>query len=260
MEFKNAKYVEQRTNSILHVIMAFARLEFNEKTEVSENQDVFDAIAAGVNMLGEELENSVMTIRERESLLKEVHHRVKNNLQIISSLLNLQASYSDDERFLSLVRECRNRIISMAMIHEMLYKSRNLASINASEYIRNLCSSLQCSFYHAEDDIRFVFELDKNLELDTDRMIPMGLILNEAISNCYKYAFPDKTGVIRIELKKSKHKIQLKIGDNGIGLPEGMIIEDLRTLGIQLIYSLAEQLNGDLQLQSREGVIYRISF
>ncbi len=240
--------------------MAYARLEFNEKTEISNNQDVFDLIGAGVNMLGEELENSVITIRERESLLKEVHHRVKNNLQIISSLLNLQATYSEDERFLAMVRESKNRIVSMAMIHEMLYKSKDLSKINASEYIRNLCSSLQSSFYKLGDEINFEFNLDRYLELDTDAMIPVGLILNEVVSNSYKYAFPENKGMIEIQLTKIKNQVHLKISDNGVGFPEGMIFENLKTLGVQLIFSLVEQLRGEVTVQQNKGASFHIVF
>lgn len=260
MRPNDPKYIERRANSILNVIMSFARLEFNQKTDISDNQDVFDLIGAGVNMLGEELENSVITIRERESLLKEVHHRVKNNLQIISSLLNLQATYSEDERFLALVRECRNRIISMAMIHEMLYKSKDLSKINASEYVRNLCSSLQSSFYTVGDEINFEFDLDRTIELDADTMIPVGLILNEVVSNSYKYAFPENKGSISVQLLKNKNQISFKISDDGIGFPEGMIFENLRTLGVQLIFSLVEQLNGKVTVQQKNGASFHIVF
>jgi two-component sensor histidine kinase len=256
----NSKYIEERTNGILHVIMAFARLEFNEKTPISENQDVFDAIGAGVNMLGEELENSVVTIRERESLLKEVHHRVKNNLQIISSLLNLQSMYSTDENFQALVRECRNRIVSMSIIHEMLYKSKDLSKLNTAEYVRNLCVSLQSTFYNVGDEINFEFDLDKNLELDADVMIPIGLILNEAISNCYKYAFHEKVGVIQIELKANNHIVTLKISDNGIGIDSSLELQSLNTLGMQLIHSLSEQLSGNLTIVNSNGLTIALTF
>lgn len=260
MKINEPKYIDKRANGILNVIMAYARLEFNEKTPISANQDVFDLIGAGVNMLGEELENSVITIRERESLLKEVHHRVKNNLQIVSSLLNLQATYSEDERFLNLIRECRNRIITMAMIHEMLYKSKDLSKINASEYIRNLCSSLQSSFYSDGDEIEFSFNLDRYLELDTDIMIPVGLILNEIVSNSYKYAFSKKQGVIKIVLSKTKQQVHLKISDNGCGFSKEVVVDDLKTLGLQLIFSLVEQLNGTIDFKQKDGAEFNIAF
>jgi two-component sensor histidine kinase len=256
---ENTEYIQQRSNDILDVIMAYARLEFNEKIEIKSEDDVFDSIAAGVNMLGEELENSVVTINEKEALLKEVHHRVKNNLQIISSLMNLQASNTTDPVFLSLIRECKNRIASMSMIHEMLYQSKNLSSISTEEYIRHLVLSIESSFCLADLKVRFDFHLEKGLLLETDKMIPIGLILNEAISNSFKHAFPGKNGTISIHLEKINGLHKLTIADNGTGIHNDRWRTGT-TLGIQLIHTLAEQLDAKMEMIHKDGVTYIFEF
>ncbi|ASS47512.1 MAG: hypothetical protein A3D31_16900 [Candidatus Fluviicola riflensis] len=254
------QYIQERTNSILDVIMSYARLEFNVQTEVSSNNDVFDSIAAGVNMLGEELENSVVTIKEKESLLKEVHHRVKNNLQIIASLMNLQAANSTDPVFLELVRECKNRIDSMSIIHEMLYQSKDLSNINSTTYIHHLILGLESSFCMSNVEVDFQLDIDHNIILEADRMIPIGLILNETISNSYKYAFPDRKGIIEISFTKENKLFVLVVKDNGIGLPENYDIDKNSSLGLQLIVTLAEQLDAELVWLRRDGLGFEFRF
>lgn len=255
-----AKYIQKRTNAILDVIMAYARLDFTQKTEITDQEDVFDAIASGVNMLGEELEHSVITLQEREALLQEVHHRVKNNLQIISSLMNLQASYTKDEKFLALIRECRNRIISMSMIHEMLYRAKDLSRIQVSEYIKTLTLSINSSFSGSSSDVTFEYEIDNQIYLEADRMIPIGLIVNEAVSNSFKYAFPQGGGTIRILFTASPTHFCLKISDNGIGLPAGIQTEAFQSLGIQLIKALSDQLSAELDILRENGLGYELCF
>jgi len=260
MNPQEANYIQERTNAILDVIMAYANLDFTQKTEITDKEDVFDAIASGVNMLGEELENSVITLQEREALLKEVHHRVKNNLQIISSLMNLQASYTKDEQFLALIRECRNRIISMSMIHEMLYRAKDLSKINVSDYIRTLTLSINSSFSGTNSNVVFKYDIDDVIYLEAERMIPIGLIINEAVSNSFKYAFPDCRGLIRIHFSASETHFCLRISDNGIGLPEETKTEEFESLGIQLIGTLSEQLSAELKILRENGLGYELLF
>ncbi len=260
MNPEEAKYIQQRTNAILDVIMAYARLDFNQKTEITNQGDVFDAIASGVNMLGEELENSVITLQEREALLQEVHHRVKNNLQIISSLMNLQASYSRDEKFLGMIRECKNRIISMSMIHEMLYRTKDLSRIQVSDYIRTLTLSINSSFSGKDSEVTFIYDIDEKLYLEAERMIPIGLIVNEAVSNSFKYAFPDQGGEIFIGFTCSEEQFRLKIKDNGVGLPKDIQTEEFESLGIQLIKTLSEQLSAELTILGEDGLGYELIF
>lgn len=257
----NIEYIQRRSNDILDVIMAYARLEFSNKISIGGKDDVFDSIAAGVNMLGEELENSVVTIKEKEALLKEVHHRVKNNLQIISSLMNLQASNTTDPVFLSLIRECKNRIVSMSMIHEMLYQSKNFSSVKTHEYIKHLLMSIESSFCLADVTVDFDMNLDEQLLLETDKMIPIGLILNEIISNSFKYAFPEKKGTISISFQRCEtgEGYCLKVGDNGCGLGN----DDWKTgttLGIQLIHTLSDQLDAQMEMMNENGLKYTFKF
>lgn len=261
MPIRDNPYIQKRTNSILDVIMSYARLEFNVKTKVTDNGDVFDSIAAGVNMLGEELENSVVTIREKEALLKEVHHRVKNNLQIIASLMNLQSASTADPIFLNLIRECRNRISSMAIIHEMLYQSKDLSKINSSEYIRQLVLSLESSFCSSDIKVNFDLDLDDQIFLEADRMIPLGLILNEIISNTYKYAFPKTdVGNIQIVFRCDNKRHYLHIKDNGVGLPPDFDVEKSSSLGLQLIVTLSEQLDAELIWLRENGLGFELRF
>lgn len=260
MNSNEVKYIQERTNAILDVIMAYARLDFTQKTEITDQGDVFDAIASGVNMLGEELENSVITLQEREALLQEVHHRVKNNLQIISSLMNLQASYTNDKKFLALIRECRNRIISMSMIHEMLYQAKDLSRIQVLDYIKTLTLSINSSFSGSSSDVIFEYDINDQIYLEAERMIPIGLIINEAVSNSFKYAFPDGKGIIRIIFTGSKTDFFMKITDNGIGLPEGIQTEAFESLGIQLITALSDQLSAELKILRENGLGYELRF
>ncbi len=260
MNPNEVKYIQERTNAILDVIMAYARLDFTQKTEITDQGDVFDAIASGVNMLGEELENSVITLQEREALLQEVHHRVKNNLQIISSLMNLQASYTKDEKFLALIRECRNRIISMSMIHEMLYRTKDLSRIQVLDYIKTLTLSINSSFSGFNSEVVFEYEIEEEIYLEAERMIPIGLIVNEAVSNSFKYAFPDREGFIRITFTSSETHFYMKISDNGIGLPVGIKTEEFESLGIQLIGALSDQLSADLKILREDGLGYELRF
>jgi len=251
-----------QANQILDVIMAFARLDFSHKITLSgKENDLLDAISGGVNMLGEELQTSTVSLKEKEQLLKEIHHRVKNNLQIVSSLLNLQSENVEDQRFLALIRESRNRIYSMALVHEMLYASRDLSHIRIQEYIRRLGQNIHESFLKPNREIEFVYEINAELAFDIDRMIPIGLILNEVISNANKYAFPDRDGTITISLQYLENEYYLSITDNGVGLPPDFDIGRNANLGMQLIFMLAEQLEGlAILLPQKTGTGFLICF
>ena len=249
-----------RVSEILEVILSFARQDFDKKVVIRDDNHLLDGIGAGINMLGEELEHSRISLAEKEQLLKEVHHRVKNNMQIISSLLNLQSDKIVDEKVLHLLRESQNRIKSMALVHEMLYKSQDLSKISLNEYIESLCRSVYRSYSQPESNIEFEFNLDKNLFLDIDKMIPLGLMLNEIISNSLKYAFPNKLGKIQIAFHTEANMSNLTVSDNGIGLIENFDIDKDSNLGIQLIYMLAEQLDANVNCKSNNGVSYSIQF
>ena len=202
------------------------------------------------------------SLKEKEALLKEVHHRVKNNLQIISSLLNLQASTIEDEAALTCLRESQNRVRLMAMIHEKLYQSDDLGKIDLADYIRDLSTHLLNSYGIDRNRIRLSVNM-KNVSLQVDTAVSCGLIVNELISNSLKYAFPtlSSSEVDSSQIATSpKHTIEVEAKltgsdyfsihyrDNGIGIPEDFDIENATSLGLQLVNTLTEQLGGLLSI------------
>jgi len=205
-------------------------------------------------------EQMLESIREKEVLLQEVHHRVKNNLQVISSILNLQSSYVKDENSLNILRESQNRIKSMSFIHESLYQTRDFSRIEFSDYIHSLSSSLIHSYSLGTGRVSLNTDFEK-VFLSLDQAIPCGLIVNELVSNALKYAFPDNApGEIFMVLKEKKGKIELRISDDGIGLPESLDVENSDTLGLQLVYTLIDQLDANISVTSKKGTKYLITF
>lgn len=216
----------------------------------------------------EQIKNS---LEEKEVLLKEIHHRVKNNMQIISSLLSLQSRYIEDENYLAIFRESQDRVKSMAMIHEGLYKTSNLARIDFEEYIKNLTSGLFSSYGIDQNIVKTKMDLDKIL-LNIDTAIPLGLILNELISNCLKHAFPANysfntanyqyapskhvnTGnaQVNVLLSQEEDMLKLVVSDNGIGFPDNFNYQNTESLGLQLVNTLVSQLKGELQVENSNG-------
>ena len=216
----------------------------------------------GVALARKQAEEQIKaSLQEKEVLLKEIHHRVKNNMQIITSLLNLQGGYIEDEKYSEMFRECQNRIRSMAIVHEKLYQSENLANIDFAEYIRSLASTL-FQTYEAYGKIALKMNVE-DISLSIDSAIPCGLILNELVSNSLKHAFPEgKEGEIKITLRSAdENEIELIVSDNGVGIPEDVDIRNTESLGLQLVTTLAEnQLDGEMQLNRTEGTEFRIKF
>lgn len=201
------------------------------------------------------------SLKEKEVLLKEVHHRVKNNLQIISSILNLQSSYIDDEKILEIIEESRHRIRSMAIIHENLYQTTNFSSINFKNYSNELVRNLISSYSFNRDLEIEVKGKVEQVDLSLDQAIPCGLIINEIITNSMKYAFLNmKKGIIYLELKEKNSNITLVVGDNGVGLPKEFNIHNTETLGLQLVITLVEQLGGIIEMDTTMGIKYFITF
>jgi two-component sensor histidine kinase len=254
---------EKHASEILEVIMSYARLDFSVQTRIKDNGDVLDAIAAGVNMLGEELKSSTVTLKEKDHLLREIHHRVKNNMQIISSLLNLQSENIKDPVFLNLIKDSRNRINAMAFIHEMLYSTADFKYTNFNDYVQKLSRSLITSYSESISNIEFNIKIDKSLRFDVDKMIPLGLILNEAITNSFKYAFDPKASskIISITLENDENEnYLLYIGDNGKGLPAKFDMKKDSNLGMQLILLLSEQIDAKVEILKRKGTVYQLTF
>jgi len=197
---------------------------------------------------------------EKELLLKEIHHRVKNNLQIINSLLRLQSFQVEDKKVLALFEECQHRILSMAIIHEKLYKSKDLANIHVDDYIQTLAEGLIRS-YRTNKDVELRVECTVET-IGIDTLMPLGLILNELISNSLKYAFTGRNnGKIIIRLyKKGSDQLEMLVTDNGVGLPADFSWENSNTLGIELIKTLVEQINGSIAITNIQGTIFKITF
>lgn len=205
-------------------------------------------------------DNLIESVKEKEVLLQEVHHRVKNNLQVINSILNLQSSYVDDEKTLEIINESQNRIRSMSYIHETLYRTTDFASINFGEYVTNLVKNLVHSYELFNDRTELKTDIEE-VNLALDQAIPCGLILNELVSNSLKYAYPNRNeGVISINVKNLDKKIHLVVEDFGIGLPKGFQLENADSLGISLVHSLVEQLDGELILKTKHGTKFLIIF
>jgi PAS domain S-box-containing protein len=199
-------------------------------------------------------------LKEKETLLKEIHHRVKNNMQMISSLLRLQSRRIDNKYIKKVLDDSQNRIKSMALVHEILYKSENLTDIDINEYIRRIVNDLLHSYKISDKDIRIDFEVDK-IYLGIDTAIPCGLIVNELVSNSLKYAFyKRKEGRITIMLKDTDSNAELVVRDDGIGLPSDFDISNLPSLGLQLVDTFTRQLGGKLEIKSKEGTEFKIIF
>ncbi len=199
---------------------------------------------------------------EKEALLQEVHHRVKNNLQIISSLLALQSSRSESEKTSSFLDDCQSRIRSMALIHEQLYRSEDLAKIDFSEYLASLTKALLRSNARLSDSISLNLQVDR-IFLTVGTALPCGLIVNELVSNSLEHAFVDGTkGEIRVALRAiGPFKYELVVADNGVGLPPGTDYRRSNSLGLKLVTRLAEaQLRGRLDVRSDKGAEIRIVF
>ena len=201
------------------------------------------------------------SLAEKETLLREIHHRVKNNLQVISGLLNLQSHYIDDEGVRTIYKESQNRIKTMALIHEELYQREDLARINLAEYLSGLAGNLMASYSMAIGRISLDLDLE-DVEITIDTAIPCGLIVNEIVSNSLAHAFPDNgEGKIQIKLKLlDGEKFELTISDDGTGLPADLEISKTKTLGLRLVSILAEQLGADLQVEKDQGTAFRLTF
>ncbi|MUH36620.1 sensor histidine kinase [Zobellia amurskyensis] len=202
------------------------------------------------------------SVDEKENLLREVHHRVKNNLQTVSSLLNLQARNTPNEQIKELVKSSQNRVIAMAMIHEMLYVRDNLSKIEFGSYVQELTQYLLRTVERKDRNIDVVLNIPDTL-LSIDTAIPLGLLINETVTNSIKYGFKNQDkGEITIELEKRyQNKFILKISDNGAGFPLDYDFKNSNTLGIRLIHNLARQLQGTIErLPTQTGTIYKLVF
>jgi len=206
-------------------------------------------------------EVALAALEQKELLVKEVQHRVKNNLQVISSLINLQLGYARDREVLRIIGDIRNRINAISMIHDQLHLIRNTVEIEFGSYIRSLAEHLAISF--GADSSAITIEVDaENVCLDVDTASPCGLIINEIVSNSFKHAFPDRRpGQIKIAFHRDgENQFSLSISDDGIGLREGLNLENSPSLGLRLITGLVKQLKGEIRRSLAGGTEFMITF
>lgn len=221
------------------------------------------AIGVDVTKIRQAESRSAAALKEKEILLKEIHHRVKNNMQVITSLLNLQSRKEDDPRISSVIREAQTRISAMSLVHEALYRSESLARIDLGEYINGLIRAITGYYATISRGIMTRVELEHDLSVGVDQAVPCGLVINELLSNSLKHAFPDgRPGLITITGKSDeKNRIELTIKDNGIGIRENIEWNSAASLGLPLVKALVEgQLGGELTMEQNEGAGFRISF
>ncbi|TAN42531.1 MAG: response regulator [Nitrospirae bacterium] len=200
------------------------------------------------------------SLREKEILLKEIHHRVKNNMQVISSLLELQSTYIKDKAALEVFRDGQNRIRSMALVHEMLYRSENMVHINFNDYIRNVSGHMFRFYGVSANRVRMRMDID-NAGFSLDTAVPFGLIVSELISNALKHAFPGaREGEMTVSLHERGENIEFIFQDNGIGFPENLDFKNTGSLGLHLVNSLVKQLSGGIFMDRADGTKFVITF
>ena len=228
-------------------------------TEVGQIAEQYNCV---MEALQKEAAKTESSLQEKELLLREIHHRVKNNLQVISSLLSLQSRTSKDEQAIEMAKESQNRIKVMALIHEKLYRSKDFANVEFNDYIKNLANDLFASYRVSASRISLKLEIE-DLSLGIDTAIPTGLIINELVTNCLKYAFSkDSDGEIRISLRSlNDGQNELIVSDNGVGIPETLDIKNAESLGLRMITNLTERsLHGNVSINRNNGTEFKIIF
>jgi PAS domain S-box-containing protein len=246
---------------------AFAKVtrDFTERREAERalaeaNETLERRVAertAALQALNVQLEAS---LQEKEVLLKEIHHRVKNNLQIMSSLLFLQSQGVDDPHILAFLQESERRILSMALVYETLYQTPDLAHFDLAQYIPALSAQLIHAYGVDADRIAVHLELQE-VRLPLDMAVPCGLLLNELLSNCLKHAFPGgQAGNVTVTLAKETDQVILTVTDDGCGFPEHLDVRNTESLGLQLVCALTEQLRGTITLERNAGTTFRLTF
>ena len=248
-EFKGVK----KDGTIVHLEVSAAKVTYRgQPASLAYMRDITERRQAE-----EQIKTS---LKEKEVLIKEIHHRVKNNLQVVSSLLFLQSQTVKDEETRRILEESRNRVKSMAFIHKQLYQSKNLAHIDFASYVRSLTKNLLTSYRTNGNEISLDVCVD-DIFLALDSAIPCGLIINELVSNALKHAFSNHSaGHITVDLHQEGGKNVLVVRDDGVGLPGDLDLQTTETLGLQLVTALVQQLDGALELERGSGTVFKISF
>jgi two-component sensor histidine kinase len=243
------------------VAIESARLYAAEQQRTQKLAQLSDRLVVELGERRRAEDQARAALQEKEVLLKEIHHRVKNNLQVVSSLLNLQSGQIQDPRITEAFRDSQNRVRSMALIHERLYQSENLAVIDFADYVRNLAEHLLHSYGVGAENVTLDVEADTVL-LDIDTAAPCGLLLNELVSNALKHGFPDnRTGGIQVGLHAGQDgHLTLTVSDDGVGFPEDIDTQNARSLGLQLVHTLVRQLDGHIEVHRRNGTTFSVTF
>lgn len=227
--------------SLLTVLGALLFILFKQKNRISQQNEVIN-----------------QALKEKDMLLKEIHHRVKNNLQVISSLLGIQTRNVQDQAARDALNEGRNRVLTMSLIHQNLYQLGNFTGIEVASYFQKLVENLFATYNISEEKITLKSQIDQ-LILDVDTVIPLGLVLNELISNSLKHAFPNGRGSIKVELQEKDQRLHLLVADNGVGVEQSQIIAG-STYGYELIQALVDKLDGQLTIDNQQGTDVRVIF
>jgi two-component sensor histidine kinase len=239
--------LKQRNNALLTL----------QKSEIDQQNVALQQLVKDKNEL---LEDKDELLVEKDLLLKEVNHRVKNNLQIVMNLLQSQSVYMSNESAQQAILESQNRVRSIALIHDQLYKTEHITEINLTSYIKELVHSLNGSLNQANNHISITWDID-DISIDVSQAMPVGIILNEIVTNALKYAFPkNHPGTIAILVKRSGTFIEMRVSDNGIGLPEDFNLASTKTLGITLLSGLTAQLKGTFSVENRNGLTITLKF
>ncbi|WP_406660355.1 histidine kinase dimerization/phosphoacceptor domain -containing protein [Methanolobus sp. ZRKC3] len=242
------------------VLTAIQNNDFSRSVRV-HGEGEFKILTDGIEKTRETLSQMIEEREKMEEIRKkEIHHRIKNNLQVISSLLYLSSENFEDQEIIDAFMDSRNRVRSMALIHEELYQSKDMSSIDFSDYTEKLLEYLSKSYGIKSKDIKLVSDIE-DIYLNVDTAVPLGMIINELVSNSLKHAFPEiKEGEINVELKVLKDHFFLKIRDNGIGMPSKIDYRNTESLGLQLVVTLVDQIDGTIELNSIDGTEFSIDF
>jgi len=252
--------LEQTKKAVLNILSDFGsekdRLERMQRAVLNILEDLaFEKVRL------EQTQNEVRaSLREKEVLLKEIHHRVKNNLQVISSLLNLQARYLPDPAAREIFLSCQDRVQSIALVHEKLYQSADLSHIDFGEYVIALVDNLFHAYNARERGVSSRIDVGRG-RLTVELAIPCGLIVNELVTNSLKHAFPSGPGTIFVFLReRAGGTLELTVGDDGVGMPGGLATRRDQTLGLDLVFTFAEQIEAKTTIDGSDGTSFRFSF
>ncbi len=243
-------------------LVAEVNVDITERKQAEKAmQTAYDQSLIYADQLKAEIEERTRTEKEKEVLLREIHHRVKNNMQVISSLLKLQSGRIEDKRSVEMLKESQDRIRAMALVHEKLYESKDLANVDFDEYIKYLVQTLFRSYEINREKIRLKLNIER-VKFNIDKAIPCGLIVNELVLNSIKHAFADgDRGEIEVSLLFiNENEVELTVSDNGVGIPEEMDLKNSGSLGLKLVNILTDQIDGKLYLDRSKGTKFQIRF